>query len=114
MQKRMVSLLLYVVMLAGLLPTTAMAANDTTAYILDVALQEGYYSTKGDITRDDGTVIEGTDIDMESRLDTAPEGRNNYLHYQDGVLTVSVQYMSMLSTTRDRYCPCSFPPALSR
>ena len=88
MQKRMVSLLLYVVMLAGLLPTTAMAANDTTAYILDVALQEGYYSTKGDITRDDGTVIEGTDIDMESRLDTAPEGRNNYLHYQDGVLTV--------------------------
>ena len=89
MRKRMVSLLLCVVMLAGLLPTTAMAANDTTAYILDVALQEGYYSTKGDITRDDGTVIEGTDIDMESRSDTAPpEGRNNYLHYQDGVLTV--------------------------
>ena len=88
MRKRMVSLLLCVVMLAGLLPTTAMAVNDTTAYILDVALQEGYYSTKGDLTRDDGTVIEGTDIDMESRSDTAPEGRNNYLHYQDGVLTV--------------------------
>ena len=88
MRKRMVSLLLCVLMLAGLLPTTAMAANDTMAYILNVALQEGYYTTKGDITRDDGTVIEGTDIDMESRLDTAPEGRKNYLHYQDGVLTV--------------------------
>ena len=88
MRKRMVSLLLCVLMLAGLLPTTAMAANDTMAFILGVQLEEGYYSTKGDNTRDDGTVIEGTDIDMESRSDTAPEGRNNYLHYQDGVLTV--------------------------
>ena len=88
MRKRMVSLLLCVVMLAGLLPTTAMAANDTTAFILGVQLEEGYYSTKGDITLDDGTVIEGTGIDMESRSDTAPEGRNNYLHYLDGILTV--------------------------
>ena len=88
MRKRMVSLLLCVVMLAGLLPTTAMAANDTMAFILGVQLEEGYYSTKNDHTLDDGTVIEGTDIDMESRSDTAPEGRNNYLHYQGGVLTV--------------------------
>ena len=69
MRKRMVSLLLCVVMLAGLLPTTAMAANDTTAYILDVALQESYYSTKGDITLDDGTVIEGTGICIQGRQD---------------------------------------------
>ncbi|MCI6569395.1 MAG: S-layer homology domain-containing protein [Dysosmobacter sp.] len=88
MRKRMVSLLLCVVMLAGLLPTTAMAANDTMAFILGVQLEEGYYSTEDDYTLDDGTVIEGTHIDMESRSDTAPEGRNNYLHYQDGVLTV--------------------------
>lgn len=88
MRKRMVSLLLCVVMLAGLLPTTAMAANDTMAFILGVQLEEGYYSTEDDYTLDDGTVMKGTDIDMESRSDTAPEGRNNYLHYQDGVLTV--------------------------
>ena len=88
MRKRMVSLLLCVVMLAGLLPTTAMAANDTMAFILGVQLEEGYYSTEDDYTLDDGTVMKGTDIDMESRSDTAPEGRNNYLHYQGGVLTV--------------------------
>ena len=88
MRKRIASLLLCFVMLAGLLPTTVMAANDTVASILGVQLEEGYYSTKGDTTRDDGTVIEGTYIDMASRSDTAPEGRSNYLYYNDGVLTV--------------------------
>ena len=88
MRKRMVSLLLCFMMLAGLLPTTAMAANNTEAYILGVELEEGYYSTKGDVTRDDGTLIEGTDIDMASHSDTAPEGRSNYLWYKNGVLTV--------------------------
>ena len=88
MRKRMVSLLLCIVMLAGLLPTTAMAANDTVASILGVQLEEGYYSTKGDITHDDGTFIEGTDIDMGSHSNAVPEGRSNYLYYKDGVLTV--------------------------
>lgn len=88
MRKRILSILLCIAVLTGLLPTTATAANDTKASILGVQLQEGYYSTKEDYTRDDGTFVEGTTIDMGSRSDTAPEGRNNYLYYQDGVLTI--------------------------
>ena len=52
-------------------------------------LEEGYYWTFNDYTMSDGTVREGSSIRMDLYSpETLPEGRNNYIHYQAGILTI--------------------------
>ena len=57
----------------------AFAANSTIVFLQGTQLKNGYYLTKS---------AESTELDIALWSLTKPEGRENYLYYENGVLTV--------------------------
>ena len=55
------------------------AANSTIVFLQGTQLKNGYYLTKS---------AESTELDIALWSLTKPEGRENYLYYENGVLTV--------------------------